>query len=287
MFQAMRKQMNPATILALVALVFSVTGGAFAATGGGGGAGSGSKATALAMPVAATAKKKAKAPARGPAGPRGATGAAGSAGSTGPAGGTGPQGPAGNNGSNGAPGEKGEKGEKGPKGEIGAKGETGFTATLPSGKTETGEWTFSGAGPGLVGFVSAQISFPIPLAQALSGGGCEEGKEPCHVHYIATSAGHEVGGLKEQTSKYCKGNAGDPEAAPGNLCIYEEQTFGVKTTEVFGVDAAEVASITNEGTSGTYKESQDGTGVAGAVVIFDGEAEKANYGLGSWAVTAE
>ena len=34
MFQALRKHLNPATVMAFAALVFALTGGAFAATGG-------------------------------------------------------------------------------------------------------------------------------------------------------------------------------------------------------------------------------------------------------------
>ena len=36
MLQRVRKHMNPATAIALLALVFALTGGAFAATGAGG-----------------------------------------------------------------------------------------------------------------------------------------------------------------------------------------------------------------------------------------------------------
>ena len=104
MFQRVRKHINPATILALVTLVFAITGGAFAATRGS------SHATLIATTAKAKAKAKTKAGPRGPAGKNGAAGPAGPTGPTGPTGpaglgGTGPQGPAGSAGPAGPAGE--------------------------------------------------------------------------------------------------------------------------------------------------------------------------------------
>jgi collagen triple helix repeat protein len=88
-------------------------------------------------------------------------------GKVGPAG---PQGPAGSNGSNGAKGDTGAVGPQGPtgpqgvpgpQGPQGVPGQTGFTETLPSGKTETGAYK------GPVGFVGTALSFNIPLAAPL------------------------------------------------------------------------------------------------------------------------
>ena len=94
MFQALRKHLTPSTFIAFVALVFAVTGGAFAAGSHGGGspvqatASSGrvGSATPLATSAKSKGKSKSKAGPRGPAGPKGATGATGPAG---PAGATG------------------------------------------------------------------------------------------------------------------------------------------------------------------------------------------------------
>jgi hypothetical protein len=91
MFHRVRRHLNASTFIALLALVFAVTGGAFAATGAGKGNG-GSNTHSLA---AHAAKSK-----RGPRGP---------------------QGPAG------APGKEGKEGKQGPAGPAGAKGETGAT----------------------------------------------------------------------------------------------------------------------------------------------------------------
>ncbi len=90
MFHRVRKHLTPSMLIALLALVFAVTGGAFAATNGGGKASN--KLTAQ------TAKSK-RGP-RGPAGPAGAPGKegkAGATGATGKEGAAGKEGPAGTN----------------------------------------------------------------------------------------------------------------------------------------------------------------------------------------------
>ena len=93
MLSALRKRVHfgPATAIAFLALVFAITGGAFAATGGNGGGSS--HATLIAS--AAKAKSKVKVGPRGPAGPAGKNGANGANGAAGP---QGPQGPKGENG---------------------------------------------------------------------------------------------------------------------------------------------------------------------------------------------
>ncbi len=222
MLSVLRRHMNPATAMAFAALVFAMTGGAYAVTGHGGG--SGSKATASVTATAAKSKGKPKGGARGPAGPKGATGATGSAGpagpagATGPVGGTGPQGAAGTNGSNGETGKTGEPGAPGAKGksvvsaafegtsepagepckkgggnsvEVEGSGKKTYACngspwsvggTLPPGKSETGTWAWKGA-IDEAGTEFFSISLPIPLAAPLSGAGCPEGAD-CHVHFI-------------------------------------------------------------------------------------------------------
>jgi hypothetical protein len=155
MLHKIRKHLTPSTAIAFLALVFALTGGAFAATGGGG--------SSHGTLTATTAKKKAppKGP-RGPAGPKGATGATGAAGATGA---TGPGGPAGPTGATGGNGENGKEGTPGTKGTTGTKGEqgiqgipgtTGYTDFLPAGKTETGAWSLSG-GPVSYNCVAAPV----------------------------------------------------------------------------------------------------------------------------------
>jgi hypothetical protein len=204
MFRVIRRHLTPGTAIAFVALVFALTGGAFAATGGGG-----SHATL----TAGVAKKKSKAPARGPAGPKGATGATGPAG---PAGAAGPQGAAGAKGETGAAGANGANGTEGTNGTNGksvtstplsagnhtghcpeggsqftvgasesyaCNGEKGaegnIKASLSPGETETGTIYFAFSEGGVQ---HAALSFPIPLGAPLEAHFCGEGKPECHVH---------------------------------------------------------------------------------------------------------
>jgi Collagen triple helix repeat (20 copies) len=278
MFQALRKHLTPGTFIALLALVFALTGGAFAATGGGG---SPAKATASVTPgsaVASVAKSKAKpktkAGLRGPAGPQGATGATGPAGPAGPAGaagGKGENGAAGNNGNNGAEGKAGESVTLGTaktgtkKGECKEGGATVSNAsgsvpvcngekgvihpgeTLPAGATETGTWElmnvpvkeFEVAGWGAV-------SFPIPLSKPLesTGPGSEAPEK-----IIGVEQGE---GEKNQSSAIpgdCKGTVENPGAAPGHLCVFEssaEDVLGIETFN-FGQKAPEGYSVGRTG----------------------------------------
>jgi hypothetical protein len=152
----------------------------------------------------------------------------------GPAGPQGPQGPAGANGKDGAQGLPGEKGAGGSNGKDGVSvtssaeapganckaggskfvaasgttyacngenGLTGFTSTLPSGKTETGVWS--------VGFskepAQVSISIPIPLKSELT---------EANTHYVTSP------------TTECPGSAKLPTAEPGNLCIYQANLSG-------------------------------------------------------------
>jgi len=299
MFQAIRRHLNPATIMAFVALVFAVTGGAFAATGGsrGGGGSSPAKAsastgrTATFTAVAAKKKAKTKASARGPAGPKGATGATGPAGPAGPAGSAGATGPAGS-GSQGPQGIQGEKGATGATGPAGATGETGpegvcsqAHCVLPAETTETGTWTASGR------IALGSISFTIPLAKALEGSGCGEPEpraKPCQVHYVSQN-GKEQAFFNlttfvwsaEPTSD-CPGTAAAPAAAPGNLCVYQVEAVGAETISSSLAKAA-IGGATPRGYGyGLVPKA----GVSGAFVEVQKEEPEVIV-WGSWAVTAE
>jgi hypothetical protein len=263
MFQRVRKHLTPSTFIALLALVFAVTGGAFAATGG-----NSSHATLTAS--ASKAKSKAKAGPRGPAGPKGATGATGPAGAAGPAGSAGAKGEPGAAGAAGAAGAKGEtgpagaKGEEGKEGPQGPSGTTGFTKVLPPEETETGTWA---VGPFPAAAVSEVIilpliSFPIPLSAELSG---------AQVHFI-NNGGLEVTEAGTQPSTACKGNEKAPSAQPGNLCVYEGKEEGLLFQLTF-------RSILNP-------SAGDGAGTTGALGQFHVGSEEA-HGYGTWAVTAE
>jgi hypothetical protein len=117
MFSTLRNRFGIPGVISVIALVFAMIGGAYAASN----SGDGKSATA-------SAKKAAKGP-RGPRGPKGATGAAGLAG---PAGASGAKGDAG------AAGGAGEKGATGANGTTGAAGKTVLSGTAtPTAATGT------------------------------------------------------------------------------------------------------------------------------------------------------
>jgi hypothetical protein len=241
MFSSFRNRFGIPGAISVIALVFALVGGAFAANNLGG---SGDGATA-------SAKKSSKGP-RGPRGPKGASGATGATGPIGSAGAKGDAGAPGANGQNGEPGTPGKDGkgvtsasfegtdeplsepceEAGGvefksaspttyacNGTDGANGEP-WTAggTLPSGATETGSWSFGatlagtplidiGAGEKNPHAVLVPISFPIPLSAPL-----EEG----HAIYVP---------FEDTTTAHCSappinGTVEDPQAESGYLCVY-------------------------------------------------------------------
>jgi Rieske Fe-S protein len=143
MFSTLRTRYGIPGLIATVALVFAMTGGAFAAK----------YLITSTKQIKPSVLKKLKG-ATGPAGAAGAQGPAGAAGANGKDGAVGPTGPT---------GEKGEKGAKGATGEEGEPGEPWTVdGTLPSEATETGAWDATFTGEGVT-----SISFPIPLATAL------------------------------------------------------------------------------------------------------------------------
>ncbi|HEY8810199.1 MAG TPA: hypothetical protein VIM28_09275, partial [Solirubrobacterales bacterium] len=176
MFSPLRNRFGIPGVISVIALVFAMMGGAYAASNNSGGG-------------KATASAKAK---RGPRGPKGPTGPAG------PQGPAGPAGKDGANGASGAPGADGKSveveaagaecpeggskfkvggvvkgaacnGEEGEPGEDGEDGEPGILhsgESLPSGATETGSWIFPGGSP--QGTTTA-VSFPIPLPAEIDG----------------------------------------------------------------------------------------------------------------------
>ncbi len=199
MFQRLRNRIHvtPSTVIATVALVFAMTGGAYAA---------GHYLINSTKQISPKVLKQLK-------GAKGANGAPGANGAQGLAGAAGPQGPGGAaaaKGETGAPGAKGETGAPGAKGETGTAGTNGATGspwtaggTLPTGKTEMGTWalTVPPANPTLAGtFPIAAISFVIPLESAPSA------------HLLAPEA---------PSTAECPGTAEEPKAAEGQVCIYE------------------------------------------------------------------
>jgi hypothetical protein len=215
-------------ILGMIAMVVALGGSAIAAGG-------------LSQPEKKLIKKEAKKWGKkyataGPQGPAGAPGANGLPGAPGADGQNGSNGSDGTNGTNGTNGTSANataytgaeceeaSGEGGVKvtsaspdayvcnGKDGEDGQTGFTETLPTGKTETGTWALGDTSPLVVivpGFVENRVtpvSFPIPLAGA------------SEFTYV---------GRTEAVPPECEnddhaGTAGvaNPEADPGWMCVF-------------------------------------------------------------------
>jgi len=210
-------------LISVIALVFAMIGGAYAASDSGGG-----EATASAQGKPGPRGKPGKPGKPGPAGPQGLAGAPGAKGDTGATGATGKdgaqgvQGVQGNQGTAGAAGKSVVSAVESPGGNCtqggsnfevqgsGTKtyacnGLTGFTETLPSNKTETGAWGGSDE-EGLA--IVTPISFTIPLANAL---------DENHVVIVPTG----------EPKTNCDNGVGpapsleNPEAAPGYLCVFQ------------------------------------------------------------------
>jgi hypothetical protein len=198
---------SPATAIATLALVFAMTGGAYAAS------------KYLITSTKQISPKVLKA-LKGKGGANGANGANGAQGPAGAAGAVGPQGPGGAMGPAGA----GTQGPAGPAGPAGATGpEGGFATTLPSGKTLKGEWDASRTvAAGFAGLKTA-VSFALPLG------------EPPVVNYV------KVGGT---VPTGCEGGTvASPVAKPGNLCIFAEEEEDVFQTAPFNPQALQVRAF--------------------------------------------
>lgn len=216
----------------------------------------------------------------------------------------GKEGLAGKNGANGAPGAAGEKGAPGTNGTSGTNGTNGesvasatlkkgeggcaeggskFTAsgkettacngkegspwtaggTLPAGKTETGVWGVSGLPGGIKGlreWADASISFTIPLAAPLENG---------HVFVIAAGGKGTGGGTCPTASEAAK-----PEAETGNLCIF------------MGKPEINVKGKTVEAHDPATNESGEAATTGTLVEVTPETPETPVSASGTWAVTA-
>jgi hypothetical protein len=277
MLERLRSQIGTAgLVVAIVALVAALGGGAYAATGGNSG-----KATASAKQ--GKQGKQGKPGKTGPAGPAGPAGSAGAKGDTGAAG---------SNGSNGAPGAAGksvvlvnetpancgveggftyEVQGSGNKNEVcnGENGTTGFTETLPSGKTETGIWSFNGylmpeqEQNTETGALRVPISFAIPLSAPLLEANiinATKSKIDCGADATCLSA---LAAKCPATSESQPNSVRNPSAAPGFLCWYTSGSI---------LNATFVLAFPNFSKAGT-------------TLLFSIDAAQAS-GAGSWAVTA-
>jgi hypothetical protein len=268
-----RKHFTLANATMTVALVFVMTGGAYAAS----------------KYVISSTKQispKVLAALKGKTGASGAQGPAGSTGPQGPAGAAGAKGETGAVGQAGAPGEKGAQGEKGTpgtngfNGTPGAKGATGpegspwtDKGTLPVGSSETGQWTVNGTVEEAQ-FLSGAISFTIKLASA-------PGQE--HSHFIGVEEGE--GEPKANLPAGCKGNYQDPQAESGNLCVFAAEVVKLETSGLVTLRNAE-----EEFKASTPPMPGLGAGKSGAIITLTALGNENNLvnadAYGVWTVTA-
>lgn len=214
LYRRLHRSLGPAgMVVAVIALVVALGGGAIAASGGGNGEASASKGQR--GPKGPKGAKGAKgdpgAPglpgAQGPAGPQGLAGKDGTNGTDGKNGTNGVTGPTGKNGTNGTNGVTGPTGPTGPTGDDGATGPSGPTCNesgecvLPLGASLTGVWSFR-----TIGAQAAMVTIPFAL------------KVPEFVFYHFVT-------IAEQESPTppaeCPGKVLEPSAEPGHLCVYE------------------------------------------------------------------
>jgi Collagen triple helix repeat (20 copies) len=280
MFSAIRRRLrvSPATMIASFALVFAMTGGAYAAK----------KYLITSTKQISPSVLKALQGKAGPAGANGAAGAQGPAGPAGPAGARGENGAAGANGTNGAPGTsvtsavlaKGNKECKEGGSEFKAAGGTTFACngkngtfegqSLPAGKSLKGVWAAASYGEEAfpeagVGVAEGAVSFPISVSPAI---------QETHTEQIGPEEGEgeakenlPEGEVAGKTVKVCTGNSSKPVAVEGYLCVFV---------------SSQINAIARSVTLGGSVESTLGFTVAAF------SAAKGRIVMeGSWAVTAE
>ncbi len=243
MFSTLRNRFGIPGVISVIALVFAMVGGAFAANNLGD---SGNGATA-------SAKKKAKKGPRGPRGPKGATGAAGPAGPAGAPGAKGDSGAAGAAGEKGAPGTPGTAGANGKtvlngagtpaaglgtdgdfyidtssqqiygpkktpggwgpptslKGSNGTNGSPWVLGTAPSGVLMKGTWAVHSSTPSAGEVLPVPISFTVPVGGEVAA-------------VVAPSE-------EAETVWGCTGTADSPTASetPGIICMYAKTATNV------------------------------------------------------------
>jgi hypothetical protein len=244
MLSAIRKRLTYANVAMTLALVFAMSGGAYAAkhyliT-----------STKQISPKVLKALKGAngKNGTAGPAGPAGAAGA-GTAGAQGAQGAQGPQGPAGTNGEKGTTGTAGTSvtskevaapactNKEGGSEFTAASGNKTFacngkegspwtaSGTLPSGKTLYGEWGIFQKPKEAVETLGNTVSFALPLQSAPAAHILNEHEKELVFNSTTTK-------VEEVSSTVCKGNAESPTAPSGTLCVYALHEGGLLEPEL-------------------------------------------------------
>jgi hypothetical protein len=262
MLSRIRRRLSYTNVLMTLALVFAMSGGAYAA---------GRYVITSTKQIKPSVLKQlqGKPGATGATGPAGPSGLKGETGATGPAGPTGPKGETGATGPAGPTGPKGETGATGHEGTPGKEGSPWTDGgTLPSGETETGEIGFEHENAAEGEKELYAVSFPIPLAATV---------EP---HFIGTNkelAGEENESPAIKEGK-CKGDPEKPGAAAGNFCVFASV-----------IQAAEFKFFQDDATL-----SSTATGLTGDALFFKAKVEEGIGGTqaptalrATWAVTAE
>jgi hypothetical protein len=263
MFSGIRKRLTYANVAMTLALVFAMSGGAYAAK------------RYLITSTKQISPKVLK-QLQGKAGPAGKDGFAGPAGPAGPAGGAGKEGAAGKEGKVGTNGESvvvkaepkgthckegGENFTVASKTEYACNGEAGSpwtVGTLPKGASEKGEWNIIATGEA----VGTAISFTVPLEKSL---------DKAHAHFIGEGEGEgEAKPATAITNHECEGTYQAPKAASGQLCVF------AKSTSPFNTSFVPIASL---GASG----GADTTGTQ--LAFFPSKPAELFLANGSWAVT--
>jgi hypothetical protein len=242
----LRSRFTYSNVVATLALVFAMSGGALAAS-------------KYLITSTKQIKPSVLSSLKGKAGANGAAGAQGSAGPAGPSGGVGPQGPGG---APGAPGEPGSEGKEGKAGKNGTNGKEGSPwtdgGTLPVGATETGVWAMGPIATGGEALLSAAISLPIPLAAPLPANAVHvfEGTTKIPSGCFGTVVEESVTELK---------------ADSGNFCVWVRPFGSVKEKEMSPSDPENKGEI--------------GVGTHGAVLTTSHAFKEESFAEGTWAVT--
>lgn len=258
MFSKVGKRFSYANVTATLALVFAMTGGAYAA----------SKFIVTSTKQIKPSVLKQLQGKDGKTGPQGPVGLQGAPGTNGK------DGTSGKDGTNGASGATGKSviaanepkgahcGEGGSSFEVEGSGAKHYACNgspwsvggkLPEGSSERGQWIMSYSSE--VAFHDTAVSFPIPLAAALS---------EADVHVIGVEEGFKE--AKESSaikSGQCSGTWENTETAPikaqsKNLCIFVSPGGSAET--LTGTESAESASSGGAGVSGVVLTAGIGTG---------------------------
>ncbi len=257
MLAAIRKRLTYTNVGITLALVFMMTGGAYAA-----------------KRYVITSTKQIKPSVLKQL--EGKTGPAGPGGPAGPAGPAGPVGPGGAAGKEGAPGKEGEEGAPGKEGKEGSPWT--LNGVVPKGVTLTGEWNVSAPTVGsevATKTVTNSVSFDLRFAEAPQPHYIRAtGREPI---YNETKKEEE-----EVTSTACTGSVKEPKANPGTLCVYSaternltKQFFNHPMPFICQWEAGATGCVPNQA-------STLGFGIE-ALGENEGQAVAAN---GTWAATA-